>query len=289
MAIELLYLKTFVKVVQCGSYTHAALKLGYAQSSITNHIQKLEEQYGGITLLERRGKSMKPTPSGELLYEYAEKILSLHQESHMALQKQEIKTISIGTIETLAIYCLPRILEQFKEQYPDVLIRIIPDCEENIIRRVNDKEIDFGFILDSPCIVPEIESLSIQKERMAVVVPFNHLFENREAITLNDLENQSLLLTEKGCTYRAFLLEKLKKHGVPYNVSMELSSVETIKKAVQNEWGIGFLPDFTIAHDDPVKAIHFANEEFDFYRQLIYKKEKTNQKVFNLFISLFNE
>ncbi|WP_416147510.1 hypothetical protein ACM26V_14880 [Salipaludibacillus sp. HK11] len=58
---------------------------------------------------------MKPTSSGELLLDYAIKILSLHEESHSALKEREIKTISIGTIETLAIYFLPAILEKFKK------------------------------------------------------------------------------------------------------------------------------------------------------------------------------
>ncbi|MFB7305326.1 LysR family transcriptional regulator [Heyndrickxia sporothermodurans] len=83
--MEFLYLKTFVQVLKSGSYSRAAIDLDYAQSSVTNHIQKLEELYGGVRLFERKGKQMKATSSGELLYDYAVKILSLYQDSHSAI------------------------------------------------------------------------------------------------------------------------------------------------------------------------------------------------------------
>ncbi|WP_416147509.1 LysR family transcriptional regulator substrate-binding protein [Salipaludibacillus sp. HK11] len=153
---------------------------------------------------------------------------------------------------------------------------------------VKEKAIDFGYILDSPCTVSGIESLHVEKQSMVIVIPLNHPFTECETIHLNKLENETLILTEKGCTYRAFLLDKLNKNNIPHNISMELSSVETIKKAVENNWGIGFLPAFTIGKSDNVVAIRYADDELNFYSQLIYKKEKTEQKVFNSFMSLFN-
>ncbi|QKS70303.1 LysR family transcriptional regulator [Paenalkalicoccus suaedae] len=275
-----------MRVVEVGSYTRAAMELDYAQSSVTNHIQKLEKLYGGNALLERKGRYMKPTSSGELLFDYAKQMLSLYQESHLALQEQEVKSISIGTIETLAIYYLPKILAIFKEQYPNILIRIVPDSEKNIIRMIKEKEIDFGLILDSPYKSSGIKSLPIQKEAMMIVVPQHHILAKKTSIKVEDLEHQPLILTEEGCTYRARLLDQLKKQTMTYNVSMELSSVETIKKAVQNDWGIGFLPEFVIEKHEKLKGIHYMDEDLDFFSQLVYRTEKTNQNVFKSFITL---
>lgn len=288
--IEFLYFKTFVQVVNSGSYTRAAIELDYAQSSVTNHIQKLEELYGGNVLLERKGKYMKPTSSGELLFDYAKKILALHQESHLALKEQEIKTLSIGTIETLAIYFLPELLEKFKRIYPNIHIRIIPDSEKNIIRMVKEKEIDFGLILDFPCQVTGIESLNIKKQDMMIVVPHDHVFASKTEVAINDLENETFILTDEGCTYRAFLLERFKMENISHNISMELSSVETIKKAVENKWGISFLPLFSVeknVNNRSIKAIPLHDKNLNFYSQLLYRKEKSILKVFQTFINLF--
>lgn len=101
---------------------------------------------------------MKATSSGELLYDYAVKILSLYQDSHSAIGNQEIKELTIGSIETVALYYLPDILDKFKKLYPAVHIRIIPSNERNIIQMIKEKTIDFGLILDYPYYLPEVET-----------------------------------------------------------------------------------------------------------------------------------
>ncbi|MGG4510789.1 LysR family transcriptional regulator [Heyndrickxia sporothermodurans] len=285
--IEFLYLKTFVQVLKSGSYSRAAIDLDYAQSSVTNHIQKLEELYGGVRLFERKGKQMKATSSGELLYDYAVKILSLYQDSHSAIGDQEIKTLTIGSIETVALYFLPEILDKFKKLYPDVHIRIIPSNERNIIQMIKEKEIDFGLILDFPYYIPEVENLLLEKQPMGIVVPHDHKFANRRELEIKDLTDESFILTEKGCTYRAFLLEKLNGESISHDISMELSSVETIKKAIKNHWGIGFLPLFAVEENDQfLKTVPLNDTALNFHRQLLYRKEKKQLNVFNSFIDI---
>ncbi|KYD07945.1 hypothetical protein B5V89_14110 [Heyndrickxia sporothermodurans] len=254
---------------------------------MTNHIQKLEELYGGVRLFERKGKQMKATSSGELLYDYAVKILSLYQDSHSAIGDQEIKTLTIGSIETVALYFLPEILDKFKKLYPDVHIRIIPSNERNIIQMIKEKEIDFGLILDFPYYIPEVENLLLEKQPMGIVVPHDHKFANRRELEIKDLTDESFILTEKGCTYRAFLLEKLNGESISHDISMELSSVETIKKAIKNHWGIGFLPLFAVEENDQfLKTVPLNDTALNFHRQLLYRKEKKQLNVFNSFIDI---
>lgn len=287
--MDLLYFKTFVQVVKSGNYTRAAYVLDYAQSSITTHIQKLEAIYGGTRLLERHGKLMKLTPSGELLYSYAEKMLSLYEESHQRLNTQEVTTIRIGSIETLAIYELPSILAEFKKKYPDVMVQIIPDTESVIIQKLYNKELDFGLIIDKPFNSERINSLSLKKQAMKVVVPLNHGYIERDFFTINDFQGETIILTEEGCTYRSYLLKQLERNYIDFTLSMELSSIETIKKAVQSKWGIGFLPEFSIKEHEEVVGIPFHDENFDFYSQLLYRKSSSHSSVHKYFISLFQK
>ncbi|MEK4670390.1 MULTISPECIES: LysR family transcriptional regulator [unclassified Niallia] len=285
--MELLYFKTFIQVVKSGNYTRAAYVLDYAQSSVTTHIQKLEALYGGTRLLERHGKLMKLTPSGELLYSYAEKMLALFDESQQRLQNQEVKTIRIGSIESLAIYELPAILSEFKKQYPDVKVQIIPDTEAVIIEKIYNKELDFGLIIDKPFVSERINSLSIEKQKMKVVLPHDHIYTGKSLFTLEDFKDETVILTEEGCTYRAYILNQLQKNHIEFTLSMELSSIETIKKAVQNKWGIGFLPEFSMEDHDQVTGIPFQDENFHFYSQLLYRKSSSDIPVYQYFINLF--
>ncbi|MFC4322655.1 LysR family transcriptional regulator [Litchfieldia salsa] len=287
--MDLLYFKTFVQVVKSGNYTRAAYVLDYAQSSITTHIQKLEAIYGGTRLLERHGKAMKLTPSGELLYSYAEKMLALYEESHQRLNTQEVTTVRIGSIETLAIYELPIILAEFKKKYPDVMVQIIPDTEAVIIQKLYNKELDFGLIIDKPFNSERINSLALKKQTMKVVVPLNHAYTQKTFITVDDFQGETIILTEEGCTYRAYLLKQLERNYIDFTLSMELSSIETIKKAVQNKWGIGFLPAFSIKENEEFVGIPFHDENFDFYSQLLYRKSNVHSSVHNYLISLFQK
>ncbi|KAB7671290.1 LysR family transcriptional regulator [Bacillus sp. B1-b2] len=285
--MELVYFKSFIQVVKSGSYTKASYVLDYAQSSITTHIQKLEAIYGGTQLLERHGKTMKLTPAGETLYSYAEKMLALYEESHLSLNNQEINTVKIGSIESLAIFILPNIIAEFKKKYPDVKVQIFPYTEATILEKIHRNELDFGLIMDKPIHSERIQSLLLKKQEMKIVVYPEHPFTKKKSVTIEDLEKETIVLTEEGCTYRAYLLKQLEKNFIDYRLSMELSSIETIKRAVHNKWGIAFLPTFSIEGDSSVVGISYKDDDFLFYSQLINRRGRIQSQKLQYLIDLF--
>jgi DNA-binding transcriptional LysR family regulator len=104
--MELIYFQTFREVAARQSFTRAAEELGYAQSSVSTQIQKLENAYG-VQLFERYGKQLRLTSSGEELLKLAVRMLDLYQESKETVARQAGGTLSIGTIDSLASYYLP--------------------------------------------------------------------------------------------------------------------------------------------------------------------------------------
>jgi hypothetical protein len=86
--MDFVYLQTFCEVAKWGNFTRAVEALGYAQSSVTTQIQKLEEQYGA-TLFERYGRRMQPTQAGEVLLPYARQILASRAEAKALLSEQQ--------------------------------------------------------------------------------------------------------------------------------------------------------------------------------------------------------
>ncbi|MCH4826927.1 LysR family transcriptional regulator [Planococcus halocryophilus] len=287
--MELLYFKTLIQVVKSGNYTRAAYALDYSQSSITTHIQKLEAIYGGTCLLERQGNSMKLTPAGEVIYGYAEKLLTLYEESHERLATQEVHTIKIGSIETLAIYKLPTILADFKKRYPNIKVQIQPHTESTIIEKIANKELDFGLIIDRPLHSNMINKILLTKQAMKVIIPSAHPYAKKERMTIDDFKDETIILTEEGCTYRSYLVNQLEERKMNFTISMELSSIETIKKAVQSNWGIGFIPAFSLEKKDKVIGIPFQDENFQFYSQLLYKKSNVSNLAHQYLINLFQK
>ena len=150
--MELIYLQTFREVALRQSFTKAADVLGYAQSSVTTQIQKLENEYG-VKLFERYG-GLRLTKSGEELFKYAVQMLDLFQQSKEKLTKQGGGTLSIGTIDSLAAYFLPSVIHKLKQKHEDLVIRLQPDREDSIISKVREGEYDLGLILDKNRRIP---------------------------------------------------------------------------------------------------------------------------------------
>lgn len=286
--MELTYLKSFREVAKWGSFTRAAEELGYAQSSITTQIQKLEESYGTV-LLERFGRSMKLTMAGEVLLQYANDIYRLHEESKEVVSKQSKGTLSIGTIETLAAFYLPPYLQSYRNDYPDVSIIIQPGNEPYIIESVKQGDLDVGIILDPLFKDPELHTSMLREENLVIIVSPNHKFASQSEVHVRDLEGESLILTEEGCTYRSMLLKVLKENQINYSLSYEFGNLEAIKQCVIYGLGIALVPQIAVIEEikkGKIIGIPFVHPDCKFYTQLIYAKKKWQSKAFLGFLEL---
>jgi len=289
--MELTYLRTFREVVKKGSYTKAAETLGYAQSSVTTQIQKLEAAYGAV-LLERFGRGMRLTLAGEALLRYADEIARLHDESKEVVSKQSKGTLSVGTIETLAAFYLPPYLQAYRERFPEINVTLQPGNEPQIIESVKEGELDVGIILDPPFSDPELHTTVLREEQLVIIAHPDHRFAGQEEIRLEDIESESLILTEDGCTYRAMLLKLLRNGHIGYRLAYEFGNLEAIKQCVTYGLGIALLPRIAVAEavrQGQVVAIPFVHPECRFYTQLIYAKKKWQSNPFQGFIKLLGD
>jgi Transcriptional regulator len=280
--MELTYLKTFCEVAKWGSFTRTAEQLGYAQSSITTQIQRLEESYGAV-LLERFGRSMRLTIAGEALLPYAKEVIRLHEESKEVVSKQSKGTLNIGTIETLAAYYLPPYLQTYRQQYPDISIMIQPANEPYIIEQVKEGTLDVGIILDPPFSDPELHTQVLREEELVIIASPEHRFSGLSEIQVEDLAGEQLILTEDGCTYRALLLKVLRSSEIDFKSSYEFGNLEAIKQCVVYGLGVALLPRIAAADEiqkQQLIALPFAHPECKFYTQLIYSKKKWQSKAF---------
>ncbi|CAM3178063.1 LysR family transcriptional regulator [Paenibacillus lupini] len=289
--MELTYLKTFCEVAKWGSFTRTAENLGYAQSSITTQIQRLEESYGAV-LFERFGRSMRLTIAGEALLPYAKEVIRLHEESKEVVSKQSKGTLSIGTIETLAAYYLPPYLQTYRQQYPDISIMIQPANEPFIIESVKEGTLDVGIILDPPFADPELHTQVLREEELVIIANPEHRFSQLSEIQVEDLAGEPLILTEDGCSYRAMLLKVLRHSEIDFKPSYEFGNLEAIKQCVVYGLGVALLPRIAVADDiqkQKLIAVPFNHPECRFYTQLVYSKKKWQSKAFIGFVDLIGE
>lgn len=281
--MELTYFKSLLCLYELGSYSQTAEVLGYSQSSISTHIQRLEQIYGG-KIIYRNGNSLVLTSKGKIICQYAKKILELMEKMDNELRIHEVNEISIGTIESIALYYLQDIIEAYKIKYPKVVFHLSIEDENSLLTKLAQQKLDFVLLFNRRMKIDGIKVSMLKEESLCFV--YNPKT-NSEPNILDMLEEQSLILTGEECPYRKALLADLAEHGQKYHISMALSNVDTIKSLVLNGWGIGFLPQFTVRGNNELGIMEYKMPD-PFYIQLMYYSELENQTEFRDFIEIAN-
>ncbi|KRE90538.1 hypothetical protein ASG89_09645 [Paenibacillus sp. Soil766] len=244
--MDLTLYKTLLEVAKWQNFTKASEKLGYAQSSVTSQIQKLEIEYG-VEIFERIDKKMRPTPAGEILLRYAAKILKLYEESKINVTGQTTGSFMIGTHETtLFSYMLPPFLGAFKKCYPNITITINELLENDTSRALKAGECDLGFIVDKELSDPDLIYKTIQEEEFVIVAAPDHPLAAKSAIIPEDLTGAEILMSISGGRCRKLFETMLRKHNVQYTLTYEINNYETIKKCAMHGLGLCLLPRTTV-------------------------------------------
>ena len=137
-------INTFVEVAKHGSFSLAGRKVFRSQSAVSAQIRQLEQEYGE-KLFSRMGKTVRLTPAGEVLFEYAGRFSTLRQESLSAVADQSNVprgVLTIGANEATFLYVLPDVFAKFQKLYPDVQISIYRNFSHKVLQRVEDGTID---------------------------------------------------------------------------------------------------------------------------------------------------
>lgn len=272
--MDLQWIKTFLTVLEVGNYSNAAVRLDYSQSTITSHIQKLENAYGGTKLLKRKGNLMIPTASGEKLTIYAKELIKLYEKSKNEIVDPKLQTLRIGTINSLSNIYLPPIIQKIKSIYPDINIQLFNGTQTLLYTMLKENALDMMFIIDTLHEFNGFKALQIRKEKLVIVANEDHPLANKTSLCFDDIKDEKLILSEYGCNYRNLLLDEFIRNNQNPKIAMELGSMEAVKQAIHDKWGIGFLPSFLIKPSDSLIQLEFKSSHKDFYSQVIYTENE---------------
>ncbi|MFC5406924.1 LysR family transcriptional regulator [Cohnella soli] len=274
--MDFVYLKSFLEVAKCRSFTKAAENLGYVQSSVTAQIQKLENEYG-VVLFERYGRSMRLTSAGEQLRVTFEKIIELYDDSLLLVSRLAKGNIEIGTIDSLMSFFLPPILHQLSHSYPDMNLQVHTNTATIIMQSLRSGMLDMGIVIDALIEDDDIEAITIRREPLVLVAKPDHPLVSSPQFGLEGLDGQYLIVTEQGCSYRTALEDLLSRCGVNYHVSHEFNNLEAIKQFVGYGLGIALVPQIVVVRElmeNKLAALPFSHPDITFYSQIVYHKKK---------------
>jgi DNA-binding transcriptional LysR family regulator len=277
--MDLKQVRTFMAVTKVGSFTKAAEILDYAQSSVSAQIQALENELG-VKLFERIGRNIALTEEGKRLLIYSHKLLKLEDEAKESISGNMLPkgTIIIGAPESLSIFKLPSLLQEYRKCFPSVkLIMKLGSCRD-IYEWLRKNIIDVAFLLDTPIADSSLKNEVLSHEPMMLVGGSGHFLSERSVCGPSDIANEDLILVEEECCcYRLIFEKQLAEAGVqPWSIQ-EFGSVEMIKKCVISGLGISILPKIAVEQEVSrglLKDLHWSNIDFNIHTQMIYHKDK---------------
>lgn len=255
--MEIRDLKIFVSVAQNGSISRAAEELHYVQSNITARIKHLEEQLDA-PLFHRKSKGVELTSSGDLLHDYAKRIIQLAREAEQVIKDQGEPRgkLSIGTMETTAAVRLPSLLAEYHRAYPQVELKLLTGPSETSMHRLKDFHVDAALVAGEVDEHQWIVEKAYEEELVMVAA--------LDIESVEQLSKVSILVFRSGCSYRAQLERWLAKRGqAPYQI-IEFGSIEGILGCVAAGMGISFLPRSVVEkkHIADNCSIHSLEAEF---------------------------
>jgi len=235
-------IKVFREVALHGSMTKAAETLGYAQSSITARIRKLEANLN-VNLFYRNAKGVHLTPAGKIFLEQGVKITQLLDELYFLLNPDEPPggLLRIGSMETTAAIHLPSLLKKYHSLYDKVELSLQTGTTEYLINQVLNYNLDIAFVA-APINHPEIIEIEAFREEMVLVSEGGQHPKDIEEI----LKSRVILVFRPGCSYRSLLERYLLENKSISLKRFEFGSLEAIIGGVASGIGISLLPKSAI-------------------------------------------
>ncbi len=248
--MEIRHLQTFITIVELEGFTKAADYLGYAQSTITAHIQILENELGEV-LFDRLGKKIVLTNVGKELVPYAKQMLQVYKEiKNITSEEREIcGDLIIGAGESLSIYRLGKILKEYKKKFPKVNIILKNSICSDLRNKLHSGELDIIFTIEPEIMDRYLIVKNLKDENMVIVGAPDADLEFLSTNYEGELAKESIIFSERGCSFRIAFEKYLKQKKIKYVNPLEFSSIEATKKCVMNGLGISLLPFYAVKNE----------------------------------------
>jgi DNA-binding transcriptional LysR family regulator len=242
-------LQVFRAVATEKSFSRAARRLGRTQPAVSLAVQRLEGELGE-RLIDRLGKDLRLTDAGALVLDFARRFENLRGELVTALAERRDNTggrLTIGANESTTLYLLPH-LQRYRRRFPRVRVQVRRSLSSRIPSELIDGDLELGVI----SYLPDDERLSgrvIYSDHLAFVVPPGHRLARRKSVSIAELGMEIFIAHNVVSPYRDVVEREFQRLRVPLNRDVEMPTVETIRKLVQQNEGVAFLPRMCVEQE----------------------------------------
>ena len=247
--MDLSLLETFRTVVEEGGFSAAGQKLLRTQPAVSLALKRLENELGE-KLIDRSSRSLVLTDAGGAVLEYAQRFNGLERELLNALAELRDKSagkLTIGANESTALYLLVHI-ERYRKLYPGVKVEIRRSLSSRIPEALLAGSLDLGAISYDPG-DPKLAAAEIYTDSLTFIVSPKHRFADRREVSIAELGMETFIAHNVVSPYRATVIDIFRRHQVALNMEVEMPTIETIRKLVQLNLGVAFLPKMCVEQE----------------------------------------
>ncbi len=248
--MEIRHLKAFLAVARLSSFSKAADRLHYAQSSVSAQIRALEDELG-VQLFDRLGRRILLTQAGERLVPYAERIIDLADETRAEIGggTEPEGSLTIRVPESLGVYRLAPVIYEFSSLFPGIRLNLMNCAHETLQRELRNGAIDLAFLLAESFQGADLAIEALGAECLVLVASPSNCLARKNLVRTRDLGKETLFLSKVDCSYRRLFEGILREEGVPLEATRTFHSVAFLKRCVMAGSGITILPEVTVSDE----------------------------------------
>ncbi len=276
--MDLKYLNTFITVSELQSFTKAAEKLGYSQSTISFQIRQLESEVG-MRLLDRINRTVALTDAGARFLKTAYEIQSVMHQFHTDMN--EIESVSghvrLAAASSLCSGFMNGIFIELQQKHPEITLEIIEADTTEMFRLLDHNEVDLVCTLDFHFYDAGYTILTEQKTEVCFAASSEHALAGESEIPLAALRNEAFLLTEKNMSYRKILDDRLAAESLEITPKLTSGNTGLLASLTAENRGISFLPEYVIrpyVRNGQIVRLNVDTDPCYLWIQLLHHKDK---------------
>lgn len=288
--VDIRQIEYFTEVAKHLSFTKAASTLHVSQPSISKAIQNLEAELG-VPLFYRSSKQLELTDAGKAVLANAQHVLAAFKNLRseltdlMELKKGEIR---IGIPPIVGVEFFSKLISLYKEKYPYIEIKLTEVGTKKIRQGVEEGELDIGLICNLCAPNDQLESISILKDPLMLIVHRDHPLAALPSVEMSRLEKEDFIIYRKDFTLYDRIIEECSKNGFYPTIACESSQKDLIVEMVAAKVGIALLPKKICEklQNEKIVSIPFKHENLFLELGLTWKKNKYLSFAVREFIGL---
>ena len=254
--MELYPLKVFLTVATERSFSRAGEKLLRTQPAISIAIQRLESDLKE-KLIDRSGRELLLTDAGRVVLEYARRFQNLESDLENALRELRDNyagRLAIGANESTSLYLIQHI-ESYRRLFPKIKVQVRRSESSKIPSQLLDGELELGVISYDPG-DDHLYSQVIYTDRLTLITSPQHRFAREGELSITDLGMETFIAHNVLSPYRELVIREFQRHKVALNMDVEMPTVETIRRLVQLNEGVAFLPRMCVEQEIESGLLH---------------------------------